>query len=94
MQVLAVVGVGRDVTLTTTTTGHQVSLMDNLGFMLNYILLTAVFNSLNALDYLMPNKLRKLKISVARLRLYMEEAVLRNMQQALKARTSPRAQVC
>lgn len=80
MQVLANVGFGQEMPLTTVPPGHRQSLMESLGFILQHILLTAVFNSLKAPDYLLPDTLRKLKISVAELRLYMEESVLRHMQ--------------
>lgn len=80
MQVLAVVGFGQDMALTTVPPGHRESLMNSLGFMLKHILLTVMFNSLKAPDFLLPAKLRKLKLSVAELRLYMKEAVLRHMQ--------------
>ncbi|KAJ4295070.1 hypothetical protein N0V90_007078 [Kalmusia sp. IMI 367209] len=80
MQVLANVGFGQDMELTTVPPGHRESLMESLGFMLKHIMLTIIFNSLKAPDYLLPEKLRKLKVSVSELRLYMEESVLRHMQ--------------
>ncbi|KAJ4356728.1 uncharacterized protein N0V89_004764 [Didymosphaeria variabile] len=80
MQVLVNVGFGQDMGLTTVPPGHRESLMDSLGFILKHIMLTIIFNSLKAPDYMLPDKLRKLKISVAELRMYMEEAVLRHMQ--------------
>jgi cytochrome P450 len=80
MQVLANVGFGQDMSLTTVPPGHRESLMDSLGFMLKHIMLTVIFNGLKAPDYLLPTKLRKLKVSVTELRLYMEEAILKHMQ--------------
>ncbi|KAL1606203.1 hypothetical protein SLS60_003604 [Paraconiothyrium brasiliense] len=80
MQVLANVGFGQDMGLTTVPPGHRESLMDSLGFILKHIMLTIIFNSLEAPEYLLPDKLRKLKVSVAELRMYMKEAVLRHMQ--------------
>ena len=80
MQVLANVGFGQEMPLTTVPPGHSQSLLESLGFILQHILLTAVFNSLKAPDYLLPATLRNLKVSLAELRLYMEESVLRHMQ--------------
>lgn len=56
------------------------SLMDSMDFILKHILLTVVFNSLRAPDSLLPKTLRKLKVSVKEVRLYMKELVLAHMQ--------------
>ncbi|KAF2873870.1 putative cytochrome P450 [Massariosphaeria phaeospora] len=82
MQVLASVGFGQEMPLTTIPPGHQESLMDSLGFILQHVMLTLLFNSLKAPDILLPGMLRRLKVSVAEFRLYMKEAVLRHMQSA------------
>ncbi|KAJ8108858.1 hypothetical protein OPT61_g7878 [Boeremia exigua] len=80
MQVLAVVAFGQENELTTLPKGHKMTLMDSMGFILKHILLTVVFNSLQAPDFLLPSVLRKLKTSVAEVRLYMQELVLSHMQ--------------
>lgn len=80
MQVLANVGFGQEMSLTTVPPGHRQSLMESLGFIMQHILLTVVFNSLKAPDFLLPATLKNLKISVAELRLYMKESVLKHMK--------------
>jgi cytochrome P450 len=85
MQVLANVSFGQDMELTSVPPGHRESFMDSLGFMLKHIMLTVIFNSLKAPDMLLPVKLRKLKVSVAEVRLYMEESVLKHMQESKKS---------
>ena len=50
MQVLANVGFGQDMDLTTIPHGHRESLMDSLGFILKHVMLTIIFNSLRAPD--------------------------------------------
>lgn len=75
--------------LTVVQPGHRESLMESLGFILRQIVLTIIFSGLKAPDVLLPNALKRLKVAVADFRLYMEEAVLRQMQQQTrtKART-------
>lgn len=80
MHVLAVVGFGQHMILTSVPPGHQESFIQCLGFILKHITLTLIFNGLQAPDFLLPRVLRCLKVSVADLRLYMEELVLRSMQ--------------
>ena len=89
MHVLAAAGFDQDTPLTTVPPGHRESLMDSLGFILTHIVLTILFNGLKAPDFVLPHSLRRLKVSVAEFRMYMEEAVLRQMQQhkSAKART-------
>ncbi|KAE8555854.1 hypothetical protein EYB25_000552 [Talaromyces marneffei] len=82
MNVLAVVGFGQERLLNTATAGHKQSLMQCLGFILQHILLTAIFNSLKAPDFLLPGVLQRLKQSVAEFKLYMEELVLHQMLQS------------
>ncbi|KAF2252133.1 putative cytochrome P450 [Trematosphaeria pertusa] len=86
MQVLANVGFGQDIELTSVPPGHRESLMGSLGFILEHVMLTLVFNSLKAPDIMLPGILKRLKVSVAEFRLYMKEAVLRHMQ-ASKTKT-------
>lgn len=86
MQVLTVIAWGQTANLDGVPAGHAVSLMDSMGFILKHILLTVVFNSLSAPDFLLPNTLRKLKVSVKEVRLYMEELVLAHMQSSKPAR--------
>lgn len=80
MEVLAEVGFGKDEKLSAVPTGHRQSLMDSLGFIMQNIMLTLLFNSLKAPDWIRPHLLRKLKLSVAEFQLYMKEHVLREMQ--------------
>ncbi|KIX06449.1 uncharacterized protein Z518_04425 [Rhinocladiella mackenziei CBS 650.93] len=80
MHVLAVVGFGQDTPLTSIPPGHRESLMQCLGFILQHVVLTLIFNGLKAPDFMLPSVLRRLKVSVAEFRLYMEESVLRQMQ--------------
>lgn len=85
MNVLAVVGFGQERLLNTATPGHKQSLMECLGFILQHILLTAIFNSLKVPDFLLPGVLQRLKRSVAEFKLYMEELVLHQMKQSSSA---------
>lgn len=80
MQILAVVAFGQENKPTSVPKGHKLSLTDSMGFILKHILLTVIFNSLQAPDFLLPGVLRDLKAAVAEVRLYMEELVLRHMQ--------------
>ncbi|KAF2106449.1 putative cytochrome P450 [Lophiotrema nucula] len=80
MHVLATVGFGQDTELKNVPYGHRESLMESLGFILKHIVLTLIFNGLKAPDFLLPNVLKKLKVSVAEFRLYMQELVHRQMQ--------------
>lgn len=85
MHVLAVVGFGQERLLNTVTPGHKQSLMESLGFILQHILLTAVFNGLKAPDFLLPGVLQRLKQSVGEFKLYMEELVLHQMRRSYSA---------
>lgn len=80
MQILFVIGFGQDTDLTNVPSGHRQSLMESLGFILQHIMLTVIFNSLKAPDILLPDTLRRLKVSVKDLGLYMEESVLQHMR--------------
>ncbi|KAJ4372651.1 hypothetical protein N0V86_008014 [Didymella sp. IMI 355093] len=80
MQVLTVIAWGQEADLNGVPAGHAMSLMDSMGFILKHILLTVIFNSLRAPDFLLPNTLQKLKTSVKEVRLYMQELVLAHMQ--------------
>ncbi|KAF1355852.1 putative cytochrome P450 [Lizonia empirigonia] len=80
MQVLTVVAFGQETELVAVPPRHRQSLMESLGFILKHVLLTVVFSSLRAPDWLLPSVLRKLKVSVAEVRLYMQELVLAHMQ--------------
>ncbi|ORY15312.1 putative cytochrome P450 [Clohesyomyces aquaticus] len=91
MHVLAIVGFGQEGTLKSIPPGHRQSLMDSLGFILKHILLTVVFHSLKAPDFLLPGVLRQLKLSVAEFKLYMEEIVLTHMRKAAKGRSESRS---
>ena len=82
MHVLAKVGFGQGWDLESIPPGHQLSLMKSLGFILQNIMLTLLFNSLKAPDAILPGKLRQLKASVAEFRLYMEESVFHHMRSA------------
>lgn len=80
LHVLTAVGFGQDMPLNTIPPGHRLSLVDSLKYILQHILLSVIFNGLNAPDVFLPGTLRRLKISVAETRLYMKEQVLRHMQ--------------
>ena len=82
MQVLGSVLFGQENTneLNEVPAGHTMSLMQSMGFILRHILLTVVFNSLQAPDILLPAALRELKTSVKEVRLYMEELVQAHVQ--------------
>jgi cytochrome P450 len=80
MHVLAAAGFGQDAQLTTIPSGHRETLMECLGFILKHIVLTIVFNGLKAPDIFLPKSLRRLKVSVAEFRMYMEESILSQMQ--------------
>jgi cytochrome P450 len=82
MQVLGGVLFGQENTseLNEVPAGHTMSLMESMGFILQHILLTVVFNSLRAPSFLLPGVLRKLKTSVKEVRLYMEELVQAHVQ--------------
>jgi len=89
MQVLAVVAFGQENEPTTVSEGHKMSLTDSLEFILKHILLTVVFNSLRAPNFLLPGVLRKLKASVAEVKLYMQELVLTHMQLSSSSASKP-----
>ncbi|KAF2095350.1 putative cytochrome P450 [Rhizodiscina lignyota] len=80
MHVLASVAFGQDNDLTSIPSGHRLTLMDSLAFILRHVFVSIVFSGLKAPDIFMPKILRRLKLSVSELRLYMEECVLRQMQ--------------
>lgn len=54
--------------------------MESMGSILKHILLAIVFNLPQAPDFLPPDLFRKLKVSVAEVRLYMKELILAHMQ--------------
>lgn len=85
MQILTVVGFGQNTDLTDVPPGHRESLMESLAFILQHVMLTVIFNSLKAPDFLLPNALRRLKVSLKELRLYMQESVLQHLK-SVKAR--------
>lgn len=88
MKVLANVAFGQETELTSVPKGHKMSLMDSMGFILKHILLTVVFNSLKAPDFLLPSMLKRLKTSVADVKLYMEELILAHMQSSSNPKPS------
>jgi cytochrome P450 len=81
MDVFAAVGFGQDgLELMSIPPGHKLTLMDSLGFILSHVFTTIIFAGLNVPDYLLPPVLRRLQLSVAEFKRYMEEAVLRQMR--------------
>jgi cytochrome P450 len=80
MNVLVAVGFGQDTELSIIPPGHRESLMDSLGFIVKNVFVAVLFASLKAPDLILPRMLRQLKLSVSEFRLYMEEAVLRQLQ--------------
>jgi cytochrome P450 len=91
IHVLALSAFGQDVALTSIPPGHRESLMQCLGFILKNLILTLLFGSLKAPDFLLPRVLRSLKTSVAECKLYMEELVLRHMQLSSPKRSQSQA---
>lgn len=87
LQVVAVVGFGQDNELTVVPPGHQESFIQSLGFILQNITLTLAFSSLKAPDFLLPNILKRLKVSTAEVGLYMKESVLQHLQATKTATT-------
>ncbi|KAG9694156.1 putative cytochrome P450, partial [Aureobasidium melanogenum] len=87
MQILTTVAFGQDTDLTKTHSGHKLNLMDSLGFILKHIILTALFNSLKAPDWILPSTLKRLKLCVSEFRLYMQEVVRKETQSASKRAT-------
>lgn len=82
MHVLASVGFGQDsAALTSIPPGHRLTLMESLGFILKHILTAIIFAGIRLPDAFLPSLLRKLKLSVSEFRLYMQEAVLHQMNQ-------------
>ncbi|KAI1629025.1 putative cytochrome P450 [Exophiala viscosa] len=90
MHVLTAVGFGQDsASLTSTPPGHRLTLMQALSFILRHIFTTIIFGNIKIPDALLPSVLRQLKVAVAEFRLYMQEAVLQQMnQKGSKDRTS------
>jgi len=84
MRVLAIVAFGQDTDPSIVPAGHRQSLLESLGFILQNIMLTIIFNSLKAPDVFLPKILRSLKASVNEFRLYMQESVLQHMQNRTK----------
>ena len=80
MDILATVGFGQDTALTSVPSGHRLSLMESLGFILKNVFIMIIFASLKAPDLILPPMLRQLKLSVAEFKMYMEEAVLRQLK--------------
>lgn len=81
MNVLLAVGFGQENTaLTTIPPGHQLTLMDSLGFVLKNVFVSILFAGVKAPDFMLPPILRQLKLSVHEFRMYMEEAILRHMK--------------
>ncbi|KJZ76390.1 hypothetical protein HIM_04119 [Hirsutella minnesotensis 3608] len=87
MRVLATVAFGQDAELTGVPTGHRLSFMDSLRFIMENIILTVLFNSLKAPDWILPGTLRRLKLSVAEFRLYMQEMVFQEMKSPTGVKT-------
>ncbi|KAG9589469.1 putative cytochrome P450, partial [Aureobasidium melanogenum] len=87
MQILTTVGFGQEAELKKTHSGHQLSFMDSLGFILKHIILTALFNSLKAPDWILPSTLKRLKLSVSEFRVYMRELVRNETQSPIKGAT-------
>ena len=89
MEVLVAVGFGQKIaTLTKTGSGHRDSFMGSLGFLLDNIIVSMVFAKLNAPSWMMPKILRRLQAAIAEVRLYMQEMVLREIQQTRKTSTT------
>jgi cytochrome P450 len=85
MRVLAIVVFGQDTDPSVVPPGHRQSLLQSLGFIMQNIMLTILFNSLKAPDIVLPKILRNLKVSVNEFRLYMQESVLHHLQHSTKS---------
>lgn len=75
MLILTTVGFGQEADLTNVHPGHKLSFQDSLTFILENLILTVVFNSLKAPDWMLPSSLRRLKLCVSEFRIYMQELV-------------------
>ncbi|KAF2021514.1 putative cytochrome P450 [Aaosphaeria arxii CBS 175.79] len=91
MRVLAQVAFGEKRALNSIPPGHRQSLMQCLGFIQKHIVLTILFSGLKAPDFLLPKKLRKLKVSVAEFRQYMEESLKRHLETTSKGSTTTKS---
>ena len=80
MHVLITVAFGQDVDLSMAPPGHQLPLMEAMGFILQRVFITIIFAGLKLPDNVLPPILRKLKLSMAEIKLYMQETVLRQLQ--------------
>lgn len=87
LQILATVGFGQEAELTKIRSGHKLSFMDSLSFILRNIILTVLFNSLKAPDWMLPSTLKQLKLSVFECRVYMRELVRNETQSPIKRAT-------
>lgn len=87
MQILAIVGFGQEAELTKIHSGHELSFMDSLGFILRNVILTVLFNSLKAPAWMLPGTLKRLKLSVSEFRVYMRELVRNETQSPIKRAT-------
>ncbi|KAF2468873.1 uncharacterized protein BDR25DRAFT_326552 [Lindgomyces ingoldianus] len=83
-------GLAQNTALTTIPPGHRQSLTQCLGLILKHVILTLVLHGVKAPNFLLPSVLRQLKVSLARIKIYMEETVLRHMQLSNEDKPEPR----
>lgn len=87
MHVLITVGFGQDIgAVTKRTSGHKLTLMESLDFILRNIVSAILFSGLTVPDLFLPSSLRMLKLSVAELRRYMQESVFQQMRDSSSSR--------
>ncbi|KAG9958609.1 putative cytochrome P450, partial [Aureobasidium melanogenum] len=73
MLILTTVGFGQEAELTKIHSGHKLSFFDSLSFILENVIITVLFNSLKAPDWMLPSTLKRLKLSVSEFRVYMRD---------------------
>ncbi|KAH0365402.1 putative cytochrome P450, partial [Aureobasidium melanogenum] len=87
MLILTTVGFEQQAELTKIHSGHQLSFFDSLSFILENVILTVLFHSLKAPDWMLPSTLKRLKLSVSEFRGYMRELVRNETQSSTKRAT-------
>ncbi|KAG9910993.1 putative cytochrome P450, partial [Aureobasidium melanogenum] len=87
MLILTTVGFGQEAELTKIKKGHKLSFFDSLSFILKNVIITVLFNSLKAPDWMLPSTLKRLKLSVSEFRVYMRDLVRKETQSSTKRAT-------
>ncbi|KAK5999442.1 hypothetical protein QM012_005443 [Aureobasidium pullulans] len=87
MLILTTVGFGQEAELTKIHPGHKLSFFDSLSFILKNVIITVLFNSLKAPDWMLPSTLKQLKLSVSEFRVYMRDLVRNETESSTKRAT-------